>query len=216
MFHLPLLARRSLRLGLLVLLAASPASCRQQPATAPERAAPLAKQEPASLPGKPNGRVEPPPSAATPITPAYTIAAPINPAPGWSKLELHDSVPLCVFSDYKERDKALFIAQVTKQTLRANATLTFGVFPQGCLNNACDDKTMLQCWIERDGDTLIAHSRFASFHKDGSTCTKDCLEVDAACETPALAPGEYTLRYGAKRFKLQIPSVVRSPCFSLK
>jgi hypothetical protein len=214
MRNFPTLAwRRSLRL---TLVAAIACGCRKEPTNAPANAAPLSKEEPAAAPEKPSALVAPTPIAATPITPAYNAAPPIDPEPGWSKLELQDSVPLCVFSDYKERDKALFIEQVKKQTLRANATLTFGVFANGCLNKACDDKSMLQCWIEREGDTLIAHSRFASFHKDGSACTKDCLEVDAACETPALAPGKYTVRYGDKSFKLQIPSVVRSPCFNLK
>jgi hypothetical protein len=181
----------------------------------PPTAAPPTKQEPTASPAKPPAVVEPQPQAA-PDAPAYYIEPAKNPEPGWSKRLLEDSVPLCVFSDYTERDKALFIEQVKKQTLRANATLTFGVFGPGCLNKECDDKAMLQCWIERDGNTLVAHSRFASFHKDGSTCTKECLEVDSACETPALAPGKYTVRYGGKSFPLQIPSVVRSPCFNLK
>jgi hypothetical protein len=83
------------------------------------------------------------------------------------------------------------------------------------LNKACDDVPLLQCWVELDGSTLTVHSRFASVHKDDSTCTHDCLETDSACETPSLAPGKYLIRYGVKQFELRVPSVVRTPCFQL-
>ena len=122
---------------------------------------------------------------------------------------------MCVFANERERGAALFLEQVRKQTLRANAPVTFGVFPPSCLNTACDDVPLLQCWVEREGSTLTVHSRFASVHKDSSSCSEDCLEVDSACETPALAPGKYIVRYGDKQFELRVPSLVRTPCFQL-
>jgi hypothetical protein len=117
-----------------------------------------------------------------------------------------------VFADERERGKALFVEQVKPQTLRAGSPVTFGVFPPGCLNRACDDVPLLQCWIEREADTLTVHSRFASFHKDGSTCSSECLEVDSACTTPELPAGKYTVRYGDTRYVLRVPSTLRAPC----
>lgn len=191
----------------LVLVAFSIAACRaREPAASPvPAAAPLVAEKPAAP------ATEPPPTAA-----AAPVAAPavLEPKPGWSKLLVTDDVPLCAFADEHERGKALFVEQVRKQTLRANTPVTFGVFPPGCLNAACDDVPLLQCWVEAEGSTLTVHSRFASVHKDGSSCSQDCLEVDSACETPALPPGKYTVRYGAKQFELRIPSVLRTPCFS--
>jgi hypothetical protein len=61
---------------------------------------------------------------------------------------------------------------------------------------------------------LIVHTRYFSFHKDGSSCTKDCLEVDSSCETPELPAGTYTVRHGDKTYKLQIPGVLRQPCLN--
>ncbi len=190
-------------------MAAAAISCHEsQPAPEPASAAPALEQ---------------PPSAATPAAPAKPLdvgtafgeVPPPFPKPGWSSRRLRDSLPLCVFSDQEERNKAQFIKDVHKQVLRANAKVLFGVFGPNCLNEACDALPMLQCWVEQEGNTLTVSSRFFSFHNDdGSTCDKDCLEVDASCETPVLKPGKYTVRHGNNTYKLQLPSTLNDPCFS--
>ena len=82
-----------------------------------------------------------------------------------------------------------------------------------CLNDACDERPNLQCWVERDGaQGLLVRSRFSSLHKDGASCTQDCLELDTACETEELPAGKYSVRYGDKTYKLVIPSTLRDPC----
>ena len=125
-------------------------------------------------------------------------------------------MPLCVFPSYQAREASPPFPNVKKQTLKANAPVVFGVYGPWCLNVACDERLLVQCWSERDGATLTVHTRFASLHKDGSECTTDCMVLDAACETPPLEAGEYTIRHGDKTYPLKIPSVVRSPCFDPK
>jgi hypothetical protein len=125
---------------------------------------------------------------------------------------MRDTLPFCAFSSRAEREKAPLIERVKKQRLKANAPVVFGVFGPGCLNAACDERPTLQCWTEREGNDLIVHTRYSSLHKDGASCTEDCLELDVSCETPALEPGTYTVRHGDETRQLQIPSVLRAPC----
>jgi hypothetical protein len=133
---------------------------------------------------------------------------------GWSNRSLRDTLPICVFSSIAEREKAQLIQKVTKQTLAANSKVVFGVFGPGCLNETCDARPTLQCWVERDGAVLNVHTLFFSFHKDDSTCTSECMEVDSSCETPELPAGKYTVRHGDKSYQLQIPRVLREPCLN--
>jgi hypothetical protein len=207
-----------LRLGLITLSAVSFFGCSRTPEPPPPPAPAPASAAPALKQAEPMPAPEPatPAPTTTPVEPPPTAAAdgPTDDTPGWSRQRLQDSVPLCVFADERERRSAPLIEQVKKQMLREDAPVTFGVFGPSCLGKACYDKPMLQCWAESEaGNTIVVHSRFASLHKDDSKCTKDCLGVDASCVTPALPAGKYTLQYGDKTFKLQIPSVVKKPCF---
>jgi hypothetical protein len=136
----------------------------------------------------------------------------------WDKVKLEDDVPLCVFADPDQRAEARFLKDVGKQTLRAKTKVTFGAFPPGCMNEACDAIPSLQCWVDDPGegsDTLVVHSFLSFDHKPGSICTTDCRPVMAGCDTPVLAPGNYTVKYGRRTFTLRIPSVLRTPCFKM-
>jgi hypothetical protein len=141
-----------------------------------------------------------------------------GPEPGWNPLSLKDTLPICVFPNMTEREKAPFLKDVKPQKLTANSKVTFGVFGPGCLSNACDDRPTLQCWTEQEGpDTIVVKTRFSSFHKEGAVCTENCLDLDTACESQTeLKPGKYTVRHGDKSYKLQVPGVVRDPCFGAK
>ena len=203
---------RSATFWLLALSIAAAGCKRSEPeAERPVARAPALEQAPAQ-PAQP---AEPPQPAPT-LEPAQQTAAPIGPKPGWSKVSLEDTLPLCVFSSYEERSATVAFPKAKKQKLDANAPVVFGIFPPWCVNDACDDRTLLQCWTERDGPTLTVHSRFASHRKDGAACAKDCLQVEAACETPPLEPGQYTVRHGDKSYSLKIPSVLKAPCFDAK
>jgi hypothetical protein len=166
----------------------------------------------------------PPPPAKTPV-PAPVPAppslpseapAPLGPKPGWSQVSMQDTLPICVFASYAERESAPPFPRAKKQTLAANAPVVFGVYPPWCVNEACDYRMLLQCWTERAGTILTVHTRYASDRKDDAKCDEDCMDVDAACETAPLEPGEYTVRHGDKSYALKVPSVVRSPCFGAK
>lgn len=192
-------------LGLLVSLSISSATgCSQCEGEAPAASpSALTRDTPAAPAAAPEPSVTPPAAAAAPT------AAPTD---GWSELVLRDTLPLCVFSSYAAREKALRIEQVKKQMLKANAPVIFGVFGPWCLNAACDERPTLQCWTERKGSDLIVHTLYSSLHKEGSSCTTDCRELDVSCETPTLEPGTYTVRHGDKAHPLEIPSVQRAPC----
>ena len=135
---------------------------------------------------------------------------------GWSRVETNDEVPLCVFGSQQKRAEADFLHQVKKQKLVADTEIVFGAFGPGCMNEACDARPTLQCWVDREGtDVLVVHTRFYAEHKDGSVCTEDCKPVIAGCATEPLKAGKYTVKYGDKAFPLRIPSVVAKPCYRL-
>ena len=128
---------------------------------------------------------------------------------------MKDTLPVCAFSSTDERVKALYIedAKTKKQTLAEDDKVTFGVFGPWCLYKECDDLPLLECWVDRESeDTLVLHTHFFSFHRDGATCTKDCMKIDASCDTPNLPRGKYYVRHGDKTATIQIPSVLKKPC----
>lgn len=184
--------------------AAQPAALTQQPSeqgasTSSTPAAPTPSQAPAA----------PPPTAAK-RGPSSDFVG--YPKPGWSKLKLQDTLPLCVFADATAREQAPFLEQVKKQQLKANQSVVFGAFGPYCINEACDDLPSLQCVVDREGKTLKVRARYIGYHKDGTTCSDDCRQVTAGCETPKLEPGRYKVQYGDETYTLKIPSVMRSPC----
>ena len=198
------------RIGLQVLLggASLALACNRIPEPVP------AEPQSATVPQPVSAKAEPAPEPAAPSSEPETIKR-RGPAPGFSLLSLKDSLPICVFPNMAERVKAPFLKDVKPQKLGANSKLTFGVFGPGCLNEACDDRPTLQCWTEQeDPSTIVVKTRFSSFHKEGAQCTEDCLDLDTACDTQIeLKPGKYTVRHGDKVHKLQVPSLVRDPCF---
>jgi hypothetical protein len=194
--------------------AALMSGCNRIPEPAALEPQSAALQQPAA-PAQPAPTSQPEPGAAAP-----SAEEPIKqrePEPGWSPLSLKDTLPICVFPNMVERVKAPFLQDVKPQKLAANSKLTFGVFGPGCLSDACDQRATLQCWTEQEGDTIVVKTRFSSFHKDGAECTENCLDLDTACDTQiALKPGKHTLRHGDKTYTLQVPGLVRDPCFGSK
>ena len=163
-------------------------------------------------------RSSPAPSAASAGS-AAASAAPAGPAgdaPPVDKVRIDDDVPLCVFSDYDERERAMLIENVHKVKVRAGSTVVMGAFAPGCINEACYAIPTLQCWIDSaTPDGFVVHSHFSADHKRGTVCTKDCRRVTAGCETPVLKAGTYTVKYGKRTFSLRVPSVMKDPCFKL-
>jgi hypothetical protein len=154
------------------------------------------------------------PSSPAPSNPPPASEPPAFPKEGWSELRRRDDLPICLFSSIQERIKAPFLQDAKTQKLPADTQLQFGVYPAGCLNQDCDARPMLQCWVKQEGNTLHVSTRFFAFHKEGSSCTQDCMDVDTSCPTPELKPGKYTVQHGDKSYKLQIPSTLKDPCWN--
>jgi hypothetical protein len=184
-------------------------ACRSSSEHAPASvSAKSVEQQVVSAPSTPAQRVDAAAPAATP--------APERSPAEWENVRLEDETPLCVFAGHAERGDALTLRDVRKQTLRANTRAVFGTFSPGCVSEACDAVPSHQCWVDREQpNTLVVHSRFKLEHKRGAVCTEACSPVVAGCETDVLRPGKYTVKYGARSFNLQVPSVVREPCFKL-
>jgi hypothetical protein len=164
-------------------------------------------------PPLPPAAAEPPP-APRPITVPGVLPDHIGyPKEGWSKVRLEDEVPICMFETDLERQDAGFPEKVKKKPkLKADAPLVFGAFAATCISDGCDDLASLQCWVDREGSTLVVHSRYSGYHKDGSRCGQPCRKVDAGCETPPLEAGTYTVKHGSKTTQLKIPGAVKSAC----
>jgi hypothetical protein len=165
-----------------------------------------------------------PPAAAPPAPPPAAAPKPEPDAPsehpagypreGWSKVSEKDNLPLCVFSDLTTRAQAKTLKDVKPVKLRADSSITFGAFgPSPCIHESCDQLPTLQCYVDQEGTDLIVHTQYSGYHKDGSTCTENCREVTAGCDTPVLKAGTYTVKHGAKSYKLKLPSTPKSPCF---
>lgn len=170
-------------------------------------AAPLA-QEPAA----------PPPATPAPApAPEPAPSRPRYPRPGWSKVTADDQGPLCVYSGFVDQELTKFSTDAKTQKLKANTSVVFGSFGPWCVHEACDDLPSLQCSTTREGNTLLVHTHYWGYRKDGASCgTEVCRPVTAGCETQPLEAGEYTVKHGENTFKLKIPSTLRKPCFELK
>jgi len=153
---------------------------------------------------------------STPRIPASAPARPRYPRPGWSKVTVDDTVPICVFPGFEEHFAAKFLPDVKKQKLLENAKVVIGAFGPWCINEACDDLPSLQCSVKREGNALVVKTHYWGYHKDGATCTETCREVTAGCESPVLEAGLYTIQHGDQSHELKIPSVLRNPCFGAK
>jgi hypothetical protein len=153
----------------------------------------------------------PPPFGAPQTVPSRD--GPGFPRAGWRKRVVEDEGPLCIGATYYEVDRADSIEKVRKQKLQAGMPVAFETYGPGCINEACVQLPTLQCSAERDGNTLVVHSRYNGYHKDDATCDQECRPVYTGCETPILEAGRYTVRYGEKTFQLKIPSTLKDPCF---
>lgn len=157
---------------------------------------------------------EPAPAPKEPVIPERMAK---YPKPGWSKHVVDDQGPLCVFSGFADQELTKFPAEAKKQTLKANASVVMGSFAGWCVSEKCDDLPSLQCSVRREGDTLVVHTHYWGYRKDGSSCTNEiCRPVSAGCETPPLEAGKYTIQHGDKSYPLKIPSVLRDPCFGVE
>lgn len=151
-----------------------------------------------------------PPADAGPL-PAAAAAA------EWTHFSLKNEVPLCVLADMAQYDKAPFLKDV-KRTVktRAHVPLVLAVYGPGCAGAECVRGAGMQCWAEVDGQSITVQSRYNGEQHVGVTCTKDCESVMAACDTPNLLPGTYTLQYGDTTTTIKVPGTLRPACIKTK
>jgi hypothetical protein len=206
--HAPVMNRpkhvRACALALLALALGGCGGCDEhEPAAPAEKPAALSQRAAA-----------PAPAPAAPEAPApATATKKAWPPVGFDRIEVNDQGPLCVFEDYIKQNPVPSAAEAQRQKLRANKSVVFGAWGPWCMHEDCDQGPSLECSVVRDGNTLTVHTHYWGYHKDGSTCTKDCRKVAAACESPVLEAGTYTVKRGLKSYPLKIPSVLSSPCF---
>jgi hypothetical protein len=131
----------------------------------------------------------------------------------WVSFAYKNEVPACAFAEYEQFDKAPFFKDVKQTvTLRAKVPVVFGVYGFGCASPDCVRRPTLQCWTEVEGKTIKVESRYSGEQRVGATCTTQCEQVTADCATPELAPGTYTVQYGAQTTKLKVPGTFRPSC----
>lgn len=172
-----------------------------------------AKPEPAELPA---ASPEPEPKPPEPPPPAPPGALDFGEDTSWQKwpqTKRQDDLPACVFGSWPEWKEAEFIEQVKPNaSLRVGHAIHFGVYGPGCAAPECVRNAMLQCWVDMEGSLITLHARYNAFEKPAASCSTGCLSVTAQCNTPQLGKGEYTVVYGADRWKVRVPSVVRPAC----
>lgn len=153
------------------------------------------------------------PESATVRAPVPRVEQSYERKPGWGPVSREDELPICVFADAAAQLRATSVEHITKQTLRAKAKLTLGMYPDWCVNEACDQVPSLQCSVERVGASLIVHSKYWGDRRLGSSCEEMvCRPVAASCETPELEAGVYRLVYGSNSLELRLPGRLRNPC----
>lgn len=162
----------------------------------------------------PSAKASPPSALDAASAPSVAVDADAaSGASDWPEFVRKDEVPVCLFENWLAWQDTDFIAQVKPNVaLRAGHAINFGVFAPGCINTDCQREVMLQCWTEVEGSVITLHSKFSGFEKPGAGCTKDCVPAGAQCNTPLLPKGMYEIVYGSERYKVRLPSVVKSPC----
>jgi len=152
-----------------------------KPAPEAPAAQPQALEQP-QPPASPPTASPPPAAAPTPPTDAPSEHAEGYPRAGWSKVSVADALPLCVFANATEHAQAKLKSDVKPTKLKANSAVTFGAFgPFPCIHESCDQLPSLQCYVDQEDKTLIVHTKYSGYHKDGATCSEDCRTITAAC-----------------------------------
>jgi len=197
--------------------AAPAAKARESTLVAPEPASPEpASPEHAAGPTSPATGAPAAPVAAAPQPPeAATGAAPADGQ--WAHFAVKNEVPLCVFAGYEQYEKTSFLKDV-KRTVktRAHEQLVFGIYAPTCASKECVSRPGMQCWAEVEDHSITVQSRYNGEQRVGATCTKDCESVTAACDTPVLLPGTYTLHYGNTTTTIKVPGTLRPACIHPK
>jgi hypothetical protein len=134
-------------------------------------------------------------------------------APAWTQFARRDDVPLCLFTRYEDWGHAQFLGQAKqKVALKAGRPLYFGTYAPGCADPECVRRVTLQCWADVEGKTITVSTRFSGERQLAHPCANNCQPDTAACETPPLKAGTYTLIHGTQQRTLRVPGVADPAC----
>lgn len=90
-------------------------------------------------------------------------------------------------------------------TSKADGSVTVIVSFDTCLSSSCSRVLGATCKASESAGVITVSSRAAVEH-GGRECTADCGSLTARCEAPPLAPGTYTVKYGAAQSELTLPA----------
>jgi hypothetical protein len=135
-------------------------------------------------------------------------------ASAWSQFSRHDDVPLCLFARHEDWWNAQFLGDVKeKVSLKAGGKLYLGAYAPGCADPDCIRRITLQCWADVEGKTITVHTRFSGEQQAEQLCQNNCQPASAACNTPGLTAGVYTITHGARQRTIRIPGLQQPACF---
>lgn len=135
-------------------------------------------------------------------------------ASAWTPFARSDDVPLCMFARYEDWGDAQFLSNAKqKVALKAGRRLYLGAYVPGCADPECVRRVTLQCWTDVQGKSITVHTRFSGQQQLDHPCANDCKPSSAACETPPLVSGVYTLTHGGQQRTIRIPGVQEPACF---
>jgi hypothetical protein len=61
------------------------------------------------------------------------------------------------------------------------------------------------CRVSESAGVITVSSR-ATVEREHTECTADCGALTARCQAPPIAPGTYTVQYGAAQSELTLPA----------
>jgi hypothetical protein len=150
---------------------------------------------------------------ATPADAGAVDARANDAAPAWTAFSRRDDVPLCMFARHEDWHEAQLLSAVkAKTSLKAGKPFYFGAYAPGCADPECVRLITLQCWADVEGNSITVHTRFSGEQQVAHACEKNCEPASAACPTPPLKAGVYTITHGAQQRTIRIPGV-HPACF---
>jgi hypothetical protein len=90
-------------------------------------------------------------------------------------------------------------------TSGADGSVKLIVTFDACLSSTCSRVLQATCRVSESAG-VITISSHAATEREHRECTADCGALTARCEAPPMAPGTYTVKYGAAESELTLPA----------
>lgn len=106
----------------------------------------------------------------------------------------------CTSQDWNAAD--VCIENTEPPTFRVSAT-------HRCIDCLIDGSIV--CTVTKDNNEILVDSK--TTWRSWPTCfTRTCAELTTTCTGPALEPGRYTFKHGARQRVIDLPSRIADPC----